>query len=818
MSAIWLRLRTELRHRWPAWVGVALIAGIVGGVVLGLLAGAVRTRDAYRDFSSTMRGADVIVAGRSPFGLAGAVDLADVQRLPQVQSSAPASVSLMFTGHTGSGRRVGPVDLFPMMPYDGRLGRDLERMDLLDGRAANPDALDEAVASFVLADRLHLHVGDTIRLHFVRGATFPTAAATLLSNFGARLAGAPGSSSSAIDELADGPDVTFHIVGIEASPSEFPPIGPDLAPPLHLTRAFNHRYAADLVASPLLFVRLRDPGDLDAFSKGIERLANGEPAGFVQSRSLQTPKVERAIRFQATAVRIVAVLALVALVLVVGQALVRQAFAEADDDRVLRALGMQRDELRLLVLARGLLIGVISAVLAVAVAVLMSPLMPVGLARTADLHTGFDVDPLILGLGALAIAGGVTALRLLAAWRVHVAEAMSTSARHGTAGARLLARSRLSPTIDMGVRFALDPGARERSTGLWTTVLGATLTVALLAGLWTFQVSLQHMLDSPSLYGWNWSVRSGAPALPDVSAALTPAFSHDPVVSAFAAGTITQAELGLERVDVMGMAQERGSVAPTLLEGRLPRRADEVMLGTRNLERAGLHLGDIAVLRLGNTAAGLRVVGRGLFPEFGDAGGLGNGVYVTFDGLKRMLPEARQNVFLLRYRSDADVSAETAHLRRALDPLPTRASGEPREVQALSDVSGLPALLGALLALLAVATLAHTLVSSVRRRRRDLAVLRTMGFVRRQIWSSVFWQTATLVALALAIGIPLGALLGRFAWNVFAEDLGALSQPQLAWLPLALMIPAALLLAGAVAAVPAWLAGRTRPGVALRAE
>src|SRR5205085_8031094 len=172
--------------------------------------------------------------------------------------------------------------------------------------------------------------------------------------FGARLAGAPGSSSSAIDELADGPDVTFHIVGIEASPSEFPPIGPDLAPPLHLTRAFNHRYAADLVASPLLFVRLRDPGDLDAFSKGIERLANGEPAGFVQSRSLQTPKVERAIRFQATAVRIVAVLALVALVLVVGQALVRQAFAEADDDRVLRALGMQRDELRLLVLARGL--------------------------------------------------------------------------------------------------------------------------------------------------------------------------------------------------------------------------------------------------------------------------------------------------------------------------------------------------------------------------------------------------------------------------------------------------------------------------------
>ena len=61
MAAIALRLRAELRQRWPAWLGVALVAGIAGGVVLGLLAGAVRTRDAYRDFSRTMRAAD---AGR----------------------------------------------------------------------------------------------------------------------------------------------------------------------------------------------------------------------------------------------------------------------------------------------------------------------------------------------------------------------------------------------------------------------------------------------------------------------------------------------------------------------------------------------------------------------------------------------------------------------------------------------------------------------------------------------------------------------------------------------------------------------------------
>jgi ABC-type antimicrobial peptide transport system permease subunit len=816
MAAIALRLRTEVRHRWAAWLGVALVAGIAGGVVMGLLAGAVRTRDAYRDFSAEMKAADVVVAGRSAFGLAGAVDLDEVERLPRVRSAARATVSLMFTGRAGDGRRVGPVDLFPMMPDDDRLGRDVEREHIRAGRAADPDAPDEAVASFVLAERLGLHPGDTIRLRFVRSATFPAAAATLLSNFGARLAGDPGSQRSAIDQLADGPDVTFRIVGIEAAPAEFPPVGPDLAPPLHLTRAFAKQHGDELVASPLLFVRLRDPGELDAFSKDIERLANGEPAGFVQSRSLQTPKVERAIRAQATAVRIVALLILLATILVVGQALLRQAAAEARDDRVLRALGMHGDELRLLVLARGLLIGVVAGVIAVAVAILMSPLMPFGLARVAELTDGIHVDPLVIGFGALAVVGGVVLLRLIAAWRIAAATTRRPVQPRVARG--LLAGGRLSPSADMGVRFALDPGRGESSTGVWTTVLGATLTIALLAGLWSFQTSLQHMLDSPELYGWNWSVKSGAPALPDVSSALVPAFSHDPVIAAFASGTITQAELGLERVDVMGMQQQQGRVAPTVVEGRLPRAPNEVMVGTRNLERAGLRIGDIAVLRLGNTATGLRIVGRGLFPEFGDAGGLGNGVYVTFQGLERMLPEARRNVFLLRYRSGTDASSETAHLRAALDPLPTRASGEPREVQALSDISGLPALLGGVLALLAAATLAHTLISSVRRRRRDLAVLRTMGFVRRQVWLSVFWQTATLVSFALVIGIPLGALLGRFAWNVFAEDLGAISEPQVAWLPFLVIVPVAFALAGLVAAAPAWMASRARPCVALRTE
>ena len=90
--------------------------------------------------------------------------------------------------------------------------------------------------------------------------------------------------------------------------------------------------------------------------------------------------------------------------------------------------------------------------------------------------------------------------------------------------------------------------------------------------------------------------------------------------------------------------------------------------------------------------------------------------------------------------------------------------------------------------------------------------------MRRQVWFTLMWETTTLVSLALLIGLPLGALIGRFAWSVFATDLGAVAEPQIAWIPLLLTIPIALLVANLIATIPAWLATRTRPAVALRAE
>jgi hypothetical protein len=127
------------------------------------------------------------------------------------------------------------------------------------------------------------------------------------------------------------------------------------------------------------------------------------------------------------------------------------------------------------------------------------------------------------------------------------------------------------------------------------------------------------------------------------------------------------------------------------------------------------------------------------------------------------------------------------------------------------------AALALLLALLATGTVAHTLITSVRRRRRELAILKTVGFVTRQVRATVAWQATAIAASSLIIGLPLGIAAGRWAWMLLASQFAIEPVPVISPLVL-LAFPAVLVLANVVAAFPAQAAARTRPAVVLRAE
>ena len=77
-----------------------------------------------------------------------------------------------------------------------------------------------------------------------------------------------------------------------------------------------------------------------------------------------------------------------------------------------------------------------------------------------------------------------------------------------------------------------------------------------------------------------------------------------------------------------------------------------------------------------------------------------------------------------------------------------------------------------MLTLLLTATLAHVLLSTLRRRTGDLAILHAMGYVRSQMAATLRWQTIVLTGTAVVIGVPLGLLGNQFAWRAFTHQFG----------------------------------------------
>ena len=143
----------------------------------------------------------------------------------------------------------------------------------------------------------------------------------------------------------------------------------------------------------------------------------------------------------------------------------------------------------------------------------------------------------------------------------------------------------------------------------------------------------------------------------------------------------------------------------------------------------------------------------------------------------------------------------------------------PTAVVSLGHLGSLPFALGIFFALLATATVAHALVTTVRRRRHELAVLRSLGFTRRQTRLAIAWQ-ATLIAVGgpdrrcPAWESSPAALL----WRQLADNFPIAYVPPLALVAVLLVVPAAILLANLLAAIPARSAARIRPAEALRTE
>ncbi len=185
------------------------------------------------------------------------------------------------------------------------------------------------------------------------------------------------------------------------------------------------------------------------------------------------------------------------------------------------------------------------------------------------------------------------------------------------------------------------------------------------------------------------------------------------------------------------------------------------------------------------------------------------------------------NTILVRFRPGVDHAVAIRRLERiggrlseirsvrSIQVLPVQ---RPAEIVNYRTMGAAPLVLAGMLAAGAVVALGLTLATSVRRRSRDLALLRTLGLVRRQVVAVVIWQAALPVAIGTLAGAPIGIATGRFLWARFASELYVVPQPAVSMETVAAVAALTLALAILTAIVPGWRAAHTSFATALRAE
>jgi hypothetical protein len=379
-----------------------------------------------------------------------------------------------------------------------------------------------------------------------------------------------------------------------------------------------------------------------------------------------------------------------------------------------------------------------------------------------------------------------------------------------------------------------------------SALLGSVAAVSAVVAALTFDASLAGLASHPARYGWNSDVVIQAEGgyAPFSLGKLSGLINGQAAVAGWSEFGFTQLPVGGHIVPVLGIRHQLGAVQPPTTTGRPLSRMDQIELGQVTLNELGKQVGDTVRIGLPGSERTVTITGTVTLPSFGqstsDHVSLGRGAMLSESTLlsaEGVTSQQPQNSVaeagpVFPTAVAIDLKPGTTNVQRAqlvnriVSANPTLipggtyqlASAQASAVINAEHMGGQPLALALGLAAAAVLSLALTVLSLVRRRRQELALLKTLGMTRGQIRAVIAWQTTLTLTAAVIIGGPLGVVAGRWAWRAFANSLGIAPVTEIPALALVLG-PLALVAAGNLLATgPAAIAAHTPPAAALRAE
>lgn len=782
-DAVGLVARSEVRSRWRALLGLALLIALVGTVALSAFAGARRTASALDRFvdATQARDARVVV----PVGYPVADLDAALEAEEWVTASSPVD-RLVFGSGPGTAITVASS---PDPGFTSTVDRPL----VLEGRLPLPGSTTEIAIDERTVEDEGLGVGDPLEVQ-----TFDP------DNFACAI------EQTCVLELPDGPPETLVVTGVFRDVDGL--LSRDFSPEALAPTSFYDEYGdrTGSIGQEVLVRTANGASDLDRLQDVVDDV--GEGALVLPAESDYRAFPEDAVDVVGRGLLVFALVTTVAGGVIVAQAVSRHQVAARERSLRLRDLGLSRKQRAL---ALGLPVaaaGAVGAVVAALAAAPTSAWFPFGGAERVEPDPGFGVDLLTLGLGAVVVAVSTAAWAGWSAWR----QAEPRLLRHRprpSAVAQALARVGADPAVIGGARLAFERREDRGSTMMRSALAATTISIVGMLAAGVVLMSLDDLVATPGRWGWNWDA-TATPLDPSTADATAVALVGEDGVAGAAVYRLGQIEVNGAFVAAHTLASAEG-VDLTLLDGARPSTGDEIALGLLTQQELGVQVGDtVTVTDSSETDHDLEVVGTGVFATFQDRDP-GKGAALTPEAWDALATSEGTTELVVRYDEGADIEALESRLGDDY-ALGFRHATLPVRLDNLDQTRGIGPALMAFFAALGFLGLLHALVTAVRERRAMLAMLRLLGSKRAHVRRSVIWQSLFVTGTSLLIGVPVGLAIGRWTWFQVIEGLGVIDQPQVDLARLALLIPAALGLALIGAVVPAWLAARQRIASALQ--
>ncbi len=821
------RYRRTFRRRWPDYLAIALLIALVGGSGMGAIAAARRTQSSFSQFLAHTNPSDLSVGTalyEPSIGLLSGYDRSTINTISHLPDVAHAeSYALVYALPIGANGRPSRAaiksntNLNVLGSVDG-LYFNQDRVTVIRGRMANPKRANEIMMTPRAARELDLQVGQT-----VPWAVYPAEI---------------GNSTAKTYLRRDLTLVGTVIFNNEVVQDEVDTHG---SPEMVLTPAFTHRLTSCCSDFSFTFLQLRHGSqDVAKVEAEIDHVLPARlPHDFLVT-SIAVAKADQALKPEAIALGAFGGIALLAALSIAGQLIGRQVRSVARERRVLRSIGAGRASIiadEALGITGAVVVG---SLLAGVAAVVLSPLAPLGPVRPYYPYPGVSIDWTVLGLGTVGLVVVLFVVVLLLAVR-------DAPRRFGRVRRRTMRReSNLAASASsgglpvsavVGIRFALEPGADNAPVR--SATFGAMLAIVVVVATVVFGSSFTGLVSHPALYGSNWNYEllggGGIGDIPQQRAATL--LDHDRQVSAWSGYYFAGVAIDGYAVPALG-GTPKAPVAPPILKGHGVDKPGQIVLGVRTLAQLHKVVGDTVSVNFGNNApTQLRIVGTATMPAVGIVGvtghlEMGTGAVLDY----HLIPPSVRNSFdtsplgpnaiFVRFKSNTGTGLarhQVNKIARELS-LPTNFGvsvlpvQRPAEILNYRSAGVTPLLLSTSLAVGAVVALGLMLVASVRRRRRDLALLKTLGFTQRQLAATVAWQSSVAVLIGTFVGVPVGIVLGRFLWDAFARAMNAVPSPSVPTLPVVLIALGGLVLANVVAALPGRIAARTSTALVLKAE